>query len=912
MMTSSRKILILATLVLFLSSFIPIKTTYASSEMISGNKIIDAGKYQNHFMAQAITYYDYGDAPDPAYATLASSAGAVHLLGSNVYLGACVDADINGQPDASATGDDSSTSSQVFGTCPDVGDEDGVIFPSALLTGQSASIDVTANAACDLSAWIDFNQNGSWMDAGEEIFTGQALSSGVNGLNFTVPASATAGSTFARFRCTTDGAVSFTGAASDGEVEDYQVSIVVQEPEIDIQRPAGTSIANGATDNLGNPLPGTTYNLTYTIDNSAGTAPLGPFPYMETNYQNISSVFVDGSFGSTIPAGGSMTFDLSFTVDSSGPFGMDFWIESNDSDESNYHVVVSGIAQPVSEIDVSGNGNPINNGALTPAIINDTDFGIINTLSGTKANTFTISNTGTADLNLSTGTPHVIISGTNASDFSLTNDAATPIASVGGTTTFTITFDPSTPGTRSATVSIANDDSDENPYNFNIQGTGTFYPEIDIQRPAGTSIANGATDNLGNPLPGTTYNLTYTIDNSAGTAPLGPFPYMETNYQNISSVFVDGSFGSTIPAGGSMTFDLSFTVDSPGPFGMDFWIDSNDFDEANYHVVVSGVASELLVLSSANTSPIDGDMLAVGPSNLSVQFNREVETGGGPGAGDNPANYLLVEDGPSDNGFDTVSCLGGLVADDTSVEINSISYDSATDTATLNANGGANLPAGSYRLYVCGTTSVEDLIGNELNGGLFDTLINFTVAAAAPQEILPIATPAQTLPATGFPMGYKTLIPDQPLEKAYTASDMILDLPELNQKLSIVGVPHSQESWDVSWLGSSAGWLNGSAYPTWVGNTVLTGHVWDANNQPGVFADLKSLKYGDQFYIHAWGQTYTYEVRENKLVSAGNTKAVVKHETLDWITLLTCESYNPNAQTYPFRRMVRAVLLKVE
>ena len=44
-------------------------------------------------------------------------------------------------------------------------------------------------------------------------------------VEFEVPAGAVAGMTYARFRCTTDGAVPFTGQASDGEVEDYQVRI---------------------------------------------------------------------------------------------------------------------------------------------------------------------------------------------------------------------------------------------------------------------------------------------------------------------------------------------------------------------------------------------------------------------------------------------------------------------------------------------------------------------------------------------------------------------------------------------------------------------------------------------------------------------------------------------------------------
>ena len=89
--------------------------------------------------------------------------------------------------------------------------------------------------------------------------------------------------------------------------------------------------------------------------------------------------------------------------------------------------------------------------------------------------TFTIENTGTASLNLN-GVPKVSISGAHAADFTVTVQPNSPVSSGGGTTTFTVVFDPSATGLRSAAVSIDNNDSDENPYNFAIQGTGTTPP----------------------------------------------------------------------------------------------------------------------------------------------------------------------------------------------------------------------------------------------------------------------------------------------------------------------------------------------------------------------------------------------------------------------------------------------------
>jgi hypothetical protein len=94
--------------------------------------------------------------------------------------------------------------------------------------------------------------------------------------------------------------------------------------------------------------------------------------------------------------------------------------------------------------------------------------------------TFTIHNTGSGDLSL-TGTPtKVVVGGTNAADFTVTTQPTSPVASGGGTKTFVVRFDPSAVGVRTATISIANDDADENPYNFLIQGRGTSTARGDV------------------------------------------------------------------------------------------------------------------------------------------------------------------------------------------------------------------------------------------------------------------------------------------------------------------------------------------------------------------------------------------------------------------------------------------------
>ncbi|WP_448601282.1 sortase [Thermoflexus hugenholtzii] len=197
------------------------------------------------------------------------------------------------------------------------------------------------------------------------------------------------------------------------------------------------------------------------------------------------------------------------------------------------------------------------------------------------------------------------------------------------------------------------------------------------------------------------------------------------------------------------------------------------------------------------------------------------------------------------------------------------------------------------------------------------------VPTPTPMSPAPTLTPTLpagiSLPATGFPK-------DVPLpasaarsaadlfSRRHAASkDLILEIPALGITAPILGVPRSGNSWDVRWLGAAVGWLEGSAFPTWTGNTVLAGHVWNADNTPGVFASIRDLRYGDRLLIHAFGHTYIYEVRENRVIEGPDAAGeVFRHEEEDWLTLLTCESYDPLTRSYRSHRIVRAVRVVVK
>ena len=181
-----------------------------------------------------------------------------------------------------------------------------------------------------------------------------------------------------------------------------------------------------------------------------------------------------------------------------------------------------------------------------------------------------------------------------------------------------------------------------------------------------------------------------------------------------------------------------------------------------------------------------------------------------------------------------------------------------------------------------------------------------------PEPTKPNVAPKE-LPTTGFAPNMVTALPVQPETKAYAPySDFWLEIPKLGVKVDIVGVPMSEEGWDVSWLGNQVGWLNGTAFPTWPGNSTITGHVWDALDQAGPFVDLNQLAYGDQIIIHLDDSEYIFEIRSKHVVLPENMSIVNQTEDYSWLNLVTCKGFNEDREEYLYRLIVRAILVDVQ
>ncbi len=127
----------------------------------------------------------------------------------------------------------------------------------------------------------------------------------------------------------------------------------------------------------------------------------------------------------------------------------------------------SGSSEP--EIVIEGNGVEIVDGDLTPSTSDDTDFGTADITTETVVKTYTISNTGNADL---------VITGfilSSNSLFTVTQPSSFTIVS-GSSEDFSVTFDPQVVGSETSSITMQTNDSDEALYDFMISGEGVVTP----------------------------------------------------------------------------------------------------------------------------------------------------------------------------------------------------------------------------------------------------------------------------------------------------------------------------------------------------------------------------------------------------------------------------------------------------
>jgi len=400
------------------------------------------------------------------------------------------------------------------------------------------------------------------------------------------------------------------------------------EPEIDVKGNA-VSIADGdvtpsaadSTDFGSISAVLDSVSVTFSILNVSGAdLTLNGSPKVAISGTNASEFTVTTQPGLTISAGGNTNFVVKFIPAAEGLRTADISIANTDADENPYNFSVRGFGL-ASEISISAGGHGINDGDTVADSTNLTDFGTEDITTGSQAHIFSILNTGNANLVLTDPSPHLTITGTHASDFTLTSTPVSPVAS-NSSTPFTITFDPSAEGLRTALVSIENNDIDEDPFTFVIEGVGSATPEIELQ---GNSefIADGDvsptttdfTDFGSKDILSETQIHTFTILNSgSGALSLTGNPVIALSGPHAGDFLVSTEPASTTvtASGGTVSFDVTFNPTSVGLRTAVISIASDDADENpfNFAIQGTGVASAEIDILGNSLSIANGDLVA--------------------------------------------------------------------------------------------------------------------------------------------------------------------------------------------------------------------------------------------------------------------------------------------------------------
>ncbi|WP_242045808.1 MULTISPECIES: beta strand repeat-containing protein [unclassified Calothrix] len=288
----------------------------ASLTTSTPNGAVGNGEVEDYQLT--ITNIDYGDAPDTGtgtgagnYQTTSSDGGASHTIINTLKLGTNVaDADDGTLQNASATADDTTATD----------DEDGVTFSTTLTTNStsySATVNVTNTTGSEakLVGWIDLNKNGQF-----EATEGVAQSIPNNAspqnvtLNWTSITGLTVGNTYARFRLSDSASLTTStpnGAVGNGEVEDYQLSIQVSNPNVLLVKRI-TKINNATTTNGGDNLAAYINEAGNPYDDNTLDNPTPPAKPDTDKWPDPNTLLIGGVNGGKIIPGDEIEYTIYF------------------------------------------------------------------------------------------------------------------------------------------------------------------------------------------------------------------------------------------------------------------------------------------------------------------------------------------------------------------------------------------------------------------------------------------------------------------------------------------------------------------------------------------------------------------------------------------------------------------------
>jgi hypothetical protein len=352
------------------------------------------------------------------------------------------------------------------------------------------------------------------------------------------------------------------------------------KPEINVKLGSADIASGTGTCAFSGVVYGYSGTMTITIENQGSAdLELTGTPAVTIGGQDAQEFAVTTQPSSVIVPKSSSDFIITFTPASTGSKEINVEILNNDADEGSYTFSVHGTCvAPGSPAEIEVTTSYMYD---IPSATGEYDFGSNANLSVT----FYVWNYGQTALHL-TGNPRVAISGANASEFVVTAQPDATVAGGSYYTSFTIQFVPVTAGQKEAQVSIANDDSDENPYTFTLKGS--VAPEIEVTTsymydiPSGTGECDfGSNANL---------SVTFYVWNYGQTAlHLTGNPRVAISGANASEFVVTAQPDATVAGGSYYTsFTIEFVPVTAGQKQAQVSIANDDSNENPYTFTVKG------------------------------------------------------------------------------------------------------------------------------------------------------------------------------------------------------------------------------------------------------------------------------------------------------------------------------------
>ena len=326
------------------------------------------------------------------------------------------------------------------------------------------------------------------------------------------------------------------------------------------------------------------------------------------------------ALASSLDPGASDTFTVQLDTATPGAKSGAITFANSDGDENPFHFAITGTVLAPAEITVLGNGIVIVDGDTTADTADDTDFGSVLQGASGISRTFTVRNDGDVALTLETVTV--------PAGFTLTEGLSASLAA-GASDTFAVRLDTAIVGTKAGEISFATNDSDENPFNFQITGTVLPAPEIAV---LGNDIAIADGDTTPSTSDGTDFGSV--VQGEAAVSRAFTVRNDGTELLTLGAVTVPTGFTLTeglsvsLASGESDTFTVQLESAAPGTYSGEISFATNDSDENPFHFAITGtVGSSAVPEVTVTIAP--SAVVEDGPTSLVYTFTRTV-------ADDNP------------------------------------------------------------------------------------------------------------------------------------------------------------------------------------------------------------------------------------------------------------------------------------